>query len=220
MKETSKHPKQQRQLRSLINSKTKQEVIEDPMQRRFGLHADELGPAASRHRHHNSNKQASDNRYGLEIGQNRTGREIMQELLEQHERGARSLSPTQDESVERSSSLNPADREMKTIKDMLANELKEQQLVRDALEMLHQSTLNGCHWLGLEAMGGGRGTRVNLEEPFAIRGRNTEELNNIRKMKVILNANRDSHRDFRDEAKLTDAFTPKATLMAPRFAMQ
>jgi len=146
----------------------------------------------------------------------------MQELLGQHERGARSPSPTQDESAERSSSLNPADREMKTIKDMLANELKEQQLVRDALEMLHnknkyQSTLNGCHWPGFEGMGGGRGTMANLEEPFAIRGRNTEELNNIRKMKVILNANRDSHRDFRDEAKLTDAFTPKATLMAPRF---
>jgi len=91
--------------------------------------------------------------------------------------------------------------------------------VRDALEMLHQSTLNGCHWPGFEGMGGGRGTMAHLEEPFAIRGRNTEELNNIRKMKVILNATRDSHRDFRDEAKLTDAFTPKATLMAPRFAM-
>ena len=91
--------------------------------------------------------------------------------------------------------------------------------MRDALEMLHQSTLNGCHWPGFEGMGGGRGTMAHLEEPFAIRGRNTEELNNIRKMKVILNATRDSHRDFRDEAKLTDAFTPKATLMAPRFAM-
>ena len=90
------------------------------MHRRFGPHADELGLAASRHRLH-----AGDNRHGLEIGQNRTGREIMQELLGQHERGARSPSPTQEESAERSSSLNPADRGMKTAKDMLANELKE-----------------------------------------------------------------------------------------------